>query len=452
MNTNNSTACVGPKQCPVTIGLFLALAATGASIATDVEAATLPVTNCNDSGSGSLRDTVGAAMSGDTVDLFSQLHCSTITLTSGAIVVNQEYLSLIGPVGRNRVTIDGSRLNRVIKHVGTGTLTLTELAITNGKYQSSSNPRGGCLYSDASISLIHSTVTNCEAKGDGNAKAYGGGVFAKVLYLNESNISGNVADAAASAFGGGAAAINDIYARYSTISFNEASTTGSDTAAVGGGLFTERVGRVVGSTISGNRAAEGGGWAANSAYSDAGAAIVNSTISENIASYNAGIRTAVPLTLSNSTIAFNGGVLAGFAGAGLYSSGAALTLQSSIIADNVDVADSASDLAGAPGTSVTGANNLITSGHGIVFPHGTITTCPKLGPLADNGGLTQTHALLHTSFAIDTGNNAAILSTDQRGSTYPRVVGFAADIGAYEWQGMPDDRLFVSGFETACDH
>ena len=39
------------------------------------------VTNCNDSGSGSLRNTVASALSGDTIDM-TGLTCSTILLTS----------------------------------------------------------------------------------------------------------------------------------------------------------------------------------------------------------------------------------------------------------------------------------------------------------------------------------------------------------------------------------
>jgi hypothetical protein len=64
---------------------------------------------------------------------------------------------------------------------------------------------------------------------------------------------------------------------------------------------------------------------------------------------------------------------------------------------------------------------------------------PLLGPLADNGGPTQTIALLPGSPAIDAaaavasgGDYAAVVATDQRG--VPRPVGSAADIGAYEFQ------------------
>jgi hypothetical protein len=55
---------------------------------------------------------------------------------------------------------------------------------------------------------------------------------------------------------------------------------------------------------------------------------------------------------------------------------------------------------------------------------------PNLGPLANNGGFTQTHALLAGSPAIDTGTNTGCPATDQRGVTRPQ--GAACDVGAYE--------------------
>jgi hypothetical protein len=54
------------------------------------------VTNCDDAGPGSLRDAVENAVDGDTVDL-AKLTCSTITLTSGEIVVQVDQLALQGP-------------------------------------------------------------------------------------------------------------------------------------------------------------------------------------------------------------------------------------------------------------------------------------------------------------------------------------------------------------------
>ena len=66
---------------------------------------------------------------------------------------------------------------------------------------------------------------------------------------------------------------------------------------------------------------------------------------------------------------------------------------------------------------------------------------PLLGPLADNGGPTQTMALLAGSPAIDKGDNTLVpidpstglpVTTDQRGFT--RVVNGSVDIGAFEDQ------------------
>jgi hypothetical protein len=57
--------------------------------------------------------------------------------------------------------------------------------------------------------------------------------------------------------------------------------------------------------------------------------------------------------------------------------------------------------------------------------------------------VTRTHALLPGSPAIDTGNNSANLSTDQRNSGFPRVIGAAPDIGAFEFNS---DIIFINGF------
>ncbi len=79
-----------------------------------------------------------------------------------------------------------------------------------------------------------------------------------------------------------------------------------------------------------------------------------------------------------------------------------------------------------------GANYLVTTPGSSPLPADTITADPMLEPLADNGGFTMTHALSAGSPAIDAGDNAAGLHTDQRGQGFPRVNGAQADIGAYE--------------------
>jgi hypothetical protein len=53
-----------------------------------------------------------------------------------------------------------------------------------------------------------------------------------------------------------------------------------------------------------------------------------------------------------------------------------------------------------------------------------------IGPLADNGGPTFTHALSPGSPAIDAANDALCPATDQRGTNRPQ--GTHCDIGAYE--------------------
>jgi hypothetical protein len=69
-----------------------------------------------------------------------------------------------------------------------------------------------------------------------------------------------------------------------------------------------------------------------------------------------------------------------------------------------------------------------------------------LGPLADNGGPTETHALLPGSPAIDTANDASCPAIDQRGEARPfdgDGDGMAhCDIGSVEY--LPEPRGSVT--------
>jgi hypothetical protein len=122
-------------------------------------------------------------------------------------------------------------------------------------------------------------------------------------------------------------------------------------------------------------------------------------------------------------------------------------LQSTIVAGNSAVT-SGPDVSG----RVTLAFSLIQRMGGFTFTESAPGTNifgldPLLGPLANNGGKTLTHALLPGSPALDRGSNPPKLVEDQRGSGFDRVIGLAADIGATEARFTdvrlvpdPDDR------------
>jgi hypothetical protein len=80
-------------------------------------------------------------------------------------------------------------------------------------------------------------------------------------------------------------------------------------------------------------------------------------------------------------------------------------------------------------------NNLIEDGANACGltdgSNGNITGADsQLGPLADNGGTTQTYALLSGSAAVDAGTDSGCPAYDQRGVVRP--YGSHCDIGAYE--------------------
>ena len=87
------------------------------------------------------------------------------------------------------------------------------------------------------------------------------------------------------------------------------------------------------------------------------------------------------------------------------------------------------------GSIDTNINNLIEDGSCNPLLSGD----PNLGPLQDNGGPTETQALLSGSIAIDAGDNAgaAGLMFDQRDPGFDRIVNGTVDIGAFEVQSQP---------------
>jgi hypothetical protein len=197
-------------------------------------------------------------------------------------------------------------------------------------------------------------------------------------------------------------------------------------AAVGGGIAWTGTLTIDESTIAGNTATaiiegpSGGGI-----FSEGGpVTMTNSTLTGNTTAGfggGAGFLFVSPLNLLNVTVTANQAALAG-GGLALIAAG---SLANSIVAGN-------------PGGDCFLVNSPLATDHSLDSDHSCGLTDagskpginPLLGPLANNGGPTDTVALLAGSPAIDAGDNATCLPTDQRGVTRPQ--GPACDMGAYE--------------------
>ena len=444
------------------------IAGSGANAnATNASNASIAVSNCNDSGAGSLRDAIGAAASGDTVDL-SALTCSTITLTSGAIAITQNDLDIQGP-GANNLAIDGSATDEIFAFVGNGTLTVADATLTNGYYY---HGLGGAIWAAyGNVSVRNAVISNSSTNGQYSYSAVAGGA-AIVAYdgniiLDNATITGNSSDSYTPDPGGSlvyaaiSALSGNVTITNSTISDNQAS---SDYLVLGGGVFANGNLTLTQSTIAQNKATGldygytfGGGVyggyagtttisastiSGNTATNDGGGvqssgnlSMVNSTVSGNQSNYyGAGVANLYGTAdISNSTISNNSN--ANYAGAGLFSIYGSANLDSTIIYGNSAGSGSGDIDDAGTGSTLGGANNLIGNSS-LGVPGDTISADPLLGPLQNNGGPTFTHALGTGSPAIDVGSNPMSLTTDQRGAGFVRESGGAADIGAFEVQAV----------------
>ncbi|HEV7490512.1 MAG TPA: choice-of-anchor Q domain-containing protein [Rhodanobacteraceae bacterium] len=392
------------------------------------------VTSCADDGEGSLRAVVMASASGDTVDL-SHLSCSAITLETGAIAIRIESLTLIGPQSR-ALAIDGNHVDRVFLHYGSNGFLLRNLTVRNGYDRATGFHLaiGGCIASSGYVTLDHTAVTGCYAGGEG---AYGGAIYAYSLIMSSSTLSHNLAlgvhPTTGTAAFGGAAFVYQVDLVGSTVTGNHARhrfNPNLPSYDIGGGICTIHGGLVVNSTIDSNYAYTVGGGLAT--FDNI--LVRNSTLSGNTAPAVGGgglfVRSPALLDARNSTVTAN----AGHQGGGILFSSQNASLQSTIVSDNTADIRSDEDLAAfRTATTIDGANNLIgTVSNTIAIPNATLRGSADLLPLLYNGGPTRTHALRPGSAAIDAGNNASGLPSDQRGSGFARVVGAAADIGAFE--------------------
>lgn len=386
-------------------------------------AATLTVTNAGDAGAGSFRDAVTSAAAGDTI-VFGSV-TGTITLTTGEIVLNKS-VTISGP-GAATLALSGNNASRIFNVDGTAapTITVSGLTLRNGN---TAAVGGAITYAtgDGTLNLQNTVFTQNVAAGSGGAIWMA--CSACSISIGDSAFTSNSTSGAL--YGGGAISAEN----GANLTIARSSFTGNTSATDGGAMHLDDVVLLIdSSTISGNTAVSGGGIYL---YADTASTIRNSTITGNTASsgdgggiffYNDGSST---LTIQNSTIAGNTG-----SGVFLYVDTLNdVVLQSTIVANNSGpdvggggfapriMADNSLIRTPAAGTAITGAANILGQN-------------PLLGPLANNGGPTQTMLLQAGSPAIDTGSNPAGLAFDQRGAGFARTTGAATDIGAVEGAG-----------------
>jgi hypothetical protein len=324
--------------------------------------------------------------------------------------------------------------------------------------------KGGCALAKGTTYFGATTISNCNSYA--NYFAQGGGVYALgALTLMHSTLSNNHAGGEGGTYGGGLRA-GSATVRYSTVHGNTlgGGPHGTGGHSQGGGMFVyQGATQITNSTLDAN-VAMGNGGGLFGIHSNI--TISNSTISGNMAngggdivsSSGGGIAmqatagTAATLKISNSTIAFNqaGTSFGPYGGGGVRAYGTVI-IQSSIIAKNSKHGDpnDFSCECGLPASpTVSGTNNLI-----MVIDPGTSVpgtfiirmSDPLLGPLSNRGGETATHAPALDSQAIGFGNNLGNFMYDQRGFGFSRVTATKIDIGAYQRQPT-DEEIFFDGF------
>jgi hypothetical protein len=298
----------------------------------------LTVLNNQDSGPGSLRDTIGAAASADTIDFDPSLAGQVVTLTSGQLLLNKS-LDIKG-LGADQLTISGNHGIRVFDVPAGATVSISGLTIANG------GEEGGGIDNGGTLTLNNCTVTGNVSPVSSTGFSAGGILNTGNLTVSNCTISANT--------GGDAGGIVNYHAR---LTVNNSTIAGDMTYptihAAGGVVLNGGTVTITGSTISGNSAMRN--------------------------DFVGGVRILVGIvTIGNSIIAGNTG----------------------------------SDIAG----SFTSAGYNLIGGN------------PLLGPLQDNGGATQTMAVLPGSPALNAGDPAQLGSSDQRGV----VRTGAVNIGAYQ--------------------
>jgi len=421
-------------QLNLASGLYYTLGSNNTASIT-IAANDFVVTTTNDSGEGSLRQAIlnaNAIAGDDTITFvdstFTDATPDTITLTSGELGISSN-LTIQG-TGSNLLTVSGNDASRVFNISG-GTAIMDGLTIANGNAGAAN---GGGIFNGGSLTLTNSIVRN-NRTANSAASQNGGGIYTQgSLTLTDSTLLNNTGYLGGGLFSSGAAVLTNVIAS-------------GNTASEGGGINSNNgsVMTLTNSTVSGNTSTSNGGGVMNLGTSNL--TITNSTISGNTGANGGGIRNTqgATLTITNLTIA-NNTAIAG--GGGISSDTGTVNVKNTLIAGNTYA--SSPDVSG---TFVNQGNNLIGKSNGSTsFTNGvngnlvgTIAAPidPQLGALANNGGPTQTHALLAGSLAINAGSNTGVTTTDQMGN--PRIVNSLVDIGAVE---SPFDRVSLTATDA----
>lgn len=376
---------------PITIaGLLLSLATSSA------HAATFVVINTSDGAHpgppGSLRSALNAAnvqAGADTIE-FDPVAFSvpqTITLSGPTLAVTGSGLTINGP-GADKLTISGNNAKRVL-HVDPGmNVILNDLTIADGN---AGTGDGGGIHTQGLLTMNRCAIRNSLAN-----QAAGLASFDGTLFMNDCEISGNVA----ALYGGG----------ISIIAIGASSTA-----------------TLTNVTVSGN--------SANSNESAGGVDVFT-------------VSGATFVTLVNCTVARN--TNQPNSAGGVYSGGLGGTCQ--VIMKNTIVDENTGlQLVQNQSSSIisNGANLIGDSSFANPLSSDVINQPAMLGPLAMNGGKTRTHALQWGSPAIDKGHLSSSPATDQRGRMRPvaAICGGVAkkDIGAFEMQRFTVSTLSDDG-------
>jgi CSLREA domain-containing protein len=394
----------------------------------------LVVNSTNDPGDGiagttecTLREALAVMNSQPDANLitFSLPLPATITLApaSGPLAITYP-VSINGPSAR-LLAISGGGAVRVFDVISAGVI-LSGMTIRDGQARGPSGATGGTgagggIRNTGTLTIVGCTLAYNRANGGSASNAwdspatggegYGGAIYnSGTLTLRNSTL-----------------ALNNVWGGEAFLGFPDTSGSGR-----GGAIYNYGTATLTNCTLSDNAAS-------------AGIAGIGG-VGEGGAVYNAGIanrlgRTSIA-TLLNCTVAGNRTHgLVGSSGGGLYTQARStnpklpywnpIRLRNCIV--GLNTAATAPDLCGG---ILSDGNNVVSKADGSTglgtldrFGSGAAPLSPRVSPLANNGGKTDTRALMAGSVAINTANASAAPTTDQRGAARSG----APDVGAFEF-------------------